>query len=80
MRLYIYFMNINNECIYIYHVLIMTEGDVYTGKSQTEVLMYWPSEYIKAARSEVFPVMTERTRLLTSYYMAFLALSLKRIQ
>ena len=26
----------------------MTEGDVFTGKSQTEVLMYWPSEYIKA--------------------------------
>ena len=48
MRLYIYFMNINNEYIYIYHLLIMTEGDVFTGKSQTEVLMYWPSEYIKA--------------------------------
>ena len=26
----------------------MTEGDVFTGKSQTEVLMYWPNEYIKA--------------------------------
>ena len=26
----------------------MTEGDVFTGKSHTEVLMYWPSEYIKA--------------------------------
>ena len=48
MRICVYFININNGCIYIYHLLNMTEGEVFTGKSKTEVLMYWPSEYIKA--------------------------------
>ena len=40
---------------------LLTESEVITGWSQTESLMYWPSD------SEVsdFPVMTERTRLIS---------------
>ena len=51
----------------IYHLL--TESEVITGKSQTKALMYWPSnsEVDTSRPIEVwdFPVMTERTRLIS---------------
>ena len=39
---------------------LLTESEVITGKSQTEALMYWPSAAVWD-----FPVMTERTRLIS---------------
>ena len=52
--------------IIIYHLL--TESEVITGKSQTKALMYWPSDSevnTSRLRSEIFPVMTEWTRLIS---------------
>ena len=52
-----------------YHLL--TESEVIIGKSQTSALMYWPSDSeVNTSRprsemSEVWDVMTERTRLIS---------------
>ena len=56
----------NGTIIYSYYLL--TESEVITGKSQTEALMYWPSDSkVNTVKAEVwdFPVMTERTRLIS---------------
>ena len=47
---------------------LLTESEVITRKSQTEALMYWPSDSevnTWRLRSEIFRVMTERTRLIS---------------
>ena len=50
----------------IYYLL--TESEVFTGKSQTVSLPYWPSDSeVNTAEAEVwdFPVKTERSRLIS---------------
>ena len=58
---------------------LLTESDAITGKSQTEALMYWLSDNIKAEVWD-FPVMTEQMRLISYLLYGFLALFLKGIQ
>ena len=58
---------------------LLTESEVITGKSQTEALMYWLSDNIKAEVWD-FPVMTEQMRLKSYLLYGFLALFLKGIQ
>ena len=46
----------------IYYLL--TKSEVITGKTQTEALMYLPSQYIKAEVLD-FPVVNDQTRLIS---------------
>ena len=61
---------------------LLTESEVITGQSQTEALMYWPSDSeVNTLRARVwdFPVMTEPDEVNKLFItMAFLALFLKK--
>ena len=50
--------------------LLLTESEVFTGKSRTETLPYWP-KYGKAGVWD-FPVKTERSRLISCLLYGFL--------
>ena len=65
--------------IEIYYLL--TESEVKTGKFQTEALMYWPSDSeINTVKAEVwdFPVMIERTRLISYLLYGLFSAILKK--
>ena len=63
---------------------LLTEREVITGKSQTEALMYWPSDSgvntIRPLEVWDFLVMTERTRLISYLLYGLFSAILKRIQ
>ena len=69
--------SLTNAIIIIYYLL--TESEDILGKSQIETLMYWPSDS-EVNKAEVwdFPVMTERTKLISYLLYGLFSAILKR--
>ena len=65
----------------IVNYCLLTKSEIITGKSQTEALMYWPSDSeVNTLKAEVwdFPVMTERTRLISYLLYGLFSAILKK--
>ena len=71
---------VTHQCWCLTTYYLLTESEVITGKSQTKALMYWLSGRGLYVKTEVwdFPVMTERTRLISYLLYGLFSAILKK--